>query len=349
MNNRNVTLQVIADKAHVSKSLVSRVINNRPVRVSDEKRAQILHIANELDYMPSGEVINVSPMPKLNKTIALILPNLESKFMSTISDTITRKAYENGYSVIVFDSREDNSLEYKYLELCHSLQVSGIIMDSFANANNQNYLKKISEWKIPFLFLDCYPNNSEFSFVTSHNRKGIYSLTESMIKRGHTNILSIIQNKATLTNVSLERLNGYYQVTGEYSLPGYNEIIYPDRDYRQQPIYSLMNSSIEFTAFIIHTGSDVQHFCNLLPLTKYANSADFEIGVFDDFNMSFLEYISGKNQDIYQKIVSLVTQRPQELASTAVDTLIDSIRKGDNFSPAHIFINCDLSYLNLKK
>ena len=91
MNNRNVTLQVIADKAHVSKSLVSRIINNRPVRVSDEKRAQILHIANELDYMPSGEVIKVSPMPKLNKTIALILPNLESKFMSTISDTITRK------------------------------------------------------------------------------------------------------------------------------------------------------------------------------------------------------------------------------------------------------------------
>ena len=59
MNNRNVTLQVIADKAHVSKSLVSRIINNRPVRVSDEKRAQILHIANELDYMPSGEVIKV--------------------------------------------------------------------------------------------------------------------------------------------------------------------------------------------------------------------------------------------------------------------------------------------------
>lgn len=349
MNNRNVTLQVIADKAHVSKSLVSRVINNRPVRVSDEKRAQILHIANELDYMPSGEIINVSPLPKLNKTIALILPNLNSKFMSTISDTITRKAYENGYSVIVFDTREDNSLEYKYLELSHSLQVSGIIMDSFANANNKNYLKKISEWKIPFLFLDCYPNNSEFSFVTSRNKEGIYMLTENMIKRGHKNILSIIQNKATLTNVSLERLNGYYQVTGEHSLPGYNEIIYPDRDYRQQPIYSLMNSSIEFTAFIIHTGSDVQHFCNLLPLTKYADSANFEIGVFDDFNMSFVEYISGENQEIYQKIVSLVTQRPQELASKAVDTLIDSIKKGDSFPPAHIFINCDLSYLNLKK
>ena len=46
MNNKNVTLQVIADKAHVSKALVSRVLNNRQVRVSEEKRAQILHIAN---------------------------------------------------------------------------------------------------------------------------------------------------------------------------------------------------------------------------------------------------------------------------------------------------------------
>lgn len=172
MNNRNVTLQVIADKAHVSKSLVSRVINNRPVRVSDEKRAQILHIANELDYMPSGEVINVSPMPKLNKTIALILPNLESKFMSTISDTITRKAYENGYSVIVFDSREDNSLEYKYLELCHSLQVSGIIMDSFANANNKNYLKKYPNGKSLFCFSTVIPTIPSFHLSHPIIRKG---------------------------------------------------------------------------------------------------------------------------------------------------------------------------------
>lgn len=348
MNNKNVTLQVIADKAHVSKALVSRVLNNRQVRVSEEKRAQILHIANELNYMPSGQIINASPFPKLNKTIALILPHVNSKFMSTIADTITKIAYENGYSVIIFDSREDSSLEFKYLELCHSLKVSGIIMDSFANANNQKYLDKITEWKIPFLFLDCYPNSSEFSFVTSNNKDGIYQLTESLIKRGHKNILSIIQNKATLTNVSLERLNGYYQAMYKYSLPGYKEIIYPDRDYQQQPIYSIMNSSIEFTAFIIHTGADVQHFCNLLPVTKYAEKTDFEIGVFDDFNLSFVENITGANQNIYQRIVSLVSQRTEEIATRAIDTLLDNIKKGESFTPTQVFIDCNLSNLNLK-
>ena len=348
MNNKNVTLQVIADKAHVSKALVSRVLNNRQVRVSEEKRAQILHIANELNYTPSGQIINVSPFPKLNKTIALILPHINSRFMSTIADTVTKIAYENGYSAIIFDSKEDSSLEFKYLELCHSLNVSGIIMDSFANANNQKYLDKITEWEIPFVFLDCYPNNSQFSFVTSNNKEGIYQLTESLIKRGHKNILSIIQNKATLTNVSLERLNGYYQAMYKHALPGYNEIIYPDRDYQQQPIYSLMNSSIEFTAFIIHTGSDVQHFCNLLPVTKYAQNADFEIGVFDDFNLSFVENITGTNQNIYQKIVSLVSQKTEEIAIRASDILLDNIKKEANFTPTQVFIDCNLSNLNFK-
>lgn len=349
MKNKQVTLEVIADKAHVSKALVSRVLNNRPVRVSEEKRAQILHIANELDYIPSGQIINISPLPKLNKTVGLILPHLNSKFMSSISDTITKKAYENGYSAIVFDSREDSALELKYLELCHSLKVSGIIMDSFSNANNKKYLERISEWKIPFLFLDCYPNDPNYSFVTSRNKDSLYRLTESLIKRGHRNILSIIQNKATLTNVSMERLSGYYDAMDEYGLHGYNEIIYPDRDYKQQPIYSLMNSSMEFTAFIIHTGTDVQHFCNLLPVTKYAEKPYFEIGVFDDFNISFLDSISGNNQDVYQKIVSVVSQRPEKLAARAIDTLIDNIKKGENFIPTQVFVSCDLSFLNFKE
>ena len=110
-----------------------------------------------------------------------------------------------------------------------------------------------------------------------------------------------------------------------------------------------MNSSIEFTAFIIHTGTDVQHFCNLLPVTKYARHTDFEIGVFDNFNISFLDSVSGVNQDVYQKIVSVISQRPEELAARAIDTLIDYIKKGENFTPTQVFVNCDLSFINFKK
>lgn len=349
MEYKHITLQEIADKAHVSKSLVSRVLNNRPVRVSEQKRSQILKIANEFDYVPSSQILSASPLPNLDRTIALLLPHLNSRFMSVISETITQEAYENGYSVLIFDCQENSSLELKYLDLCHSLRVSGIILDSFSSSNNKKYLEKLSEWKIPFVFIDCYPTDSRFSIISSHNKEAMFQLTECLIARGHKNILSIIQDKATLTNVSIERLNGYYEAIGQHHLAGCNEIIYPDRDFRQQPIYSLMNSSIDFTAFIIHTGTDVPHFCNLIPVTKYASNTSFEIGVFDDFNLSFVKYTSGLYNSIYDKIVCVASQRPKEIASNAISVLINHIKRGEHFSPVQKFIDCDLIHITRKK
>lgn len=342
MKNSNVTLQVIADKAHVSKALVSRVLNNRPVRVSEQKRAQILKIANELDYIPSGQILTGVSSPRLNKTIALIQPNLNFQFLAQITEGVIEHAYDNGYSVIVFDSKEDSALELKYLELCHTLGVNGIILNSFANSNNRNYIEKLHEWELPVVFIDCYPNDKRFSIVSSQNRDYMYLLTESLIARGHQNILSIIQDKSTLTNVSLERLNGYYAAMDKHGLPGYNEIIYPDRDYRQQPIFSLLNSSQKFSAFIINTAWDVPNFINLIHETKYLEQNDFEIGVFDDFLIPFTEYSAGSNKNIYDKIVSVVTQRPKEIAVQSVDILIESIKKGEAFSPVQKFTDCDL-------
>lgn len=341
MEKKQVTLQVIADKALVSKALVSRVLNNRPVRVSDQKKEQILRIANELDYIPSGKILQAAPLPGLGKTIALILPHLNYSFMSVLADTITKEAYKNGYSVILFDSKEDSALELKYLELCHSLRVSGIILDSFNNVSNKKYLEKLSSWKIPTVFIDCYPNDPRFSILSSKNKEAMFQLTENLILRGHQNILSIVQDRSALTNVSMERLNGYYAAMDKHGLFGYNEIIYPNRDYKQQPVFSLMNSSRNFTAFIIHTASDVQHFCELLPITKYAGRTDFELGVFDDFNIPFSEYILGTNKTIYEKIVSIISQRPKEMASGAVHLLLENIKKGDSFIPVHNFIDYD--------
>lgn len=345
MKNPKVTLQVIADKAHVSRALVSRVLNNRTVRVSEQKRAQILKIANELDYIPSGQLLSNTASFKLNKTLALIQPNLSFKFLALITEGIISHAYDNGYSVVVFDSKEDSALELKYLELCYTLGVTGIILNSFANSNNKKYIEKLHERNMPVVFIDCYPNDSRFSIVSSKNKDYMYLLTESLIARGHQNILSIIQDKSTLTNVSLERLNGYYAAMNQYGLAGYNEIIYPDRDYRQQPIFSLLNSSQKFTAFIVNTAWDIPNFCNLIRQTRYLENGDFEIGVFDDFMIPFTEYPSGITGSIYDKIVSIVTQHPEEIAVSAVDILIQNIKKGEAFSPVQQFMDCDLRLL----
>lgn len=342
MKEKKITLQDIADQAQVSKALVSRVLNDRPVRVSEQKRQQILEIADRCGYVVQNHR-TASPVPSLlNQTIALILPSLDYSFMSVIADTITSVAAQNGYSVIVFDGKKDSALEMHYLELCHSLNVAGIILDSFISANNKAFIEILTAWQIPFVFIDCYPNEKGVSFVSSQNRNGMFQLTERLIQRGHRKIMSIIQDSSSLTNVSLERLNGYYAAMDQYSLSGYNEIIYPGLDYSMQPIFSLMNSSIEFSAFIIHTASDVANFCNLLPYTKYADKHEYEIGVFDDFKISFSDYITGDHSEVYRRIVSIVSQKPAEIASQAIEALLRQIREGSSFQPVQLLIDCEL-------
>lgn len=342
MKRKRVTLDDIADKAYVSKSLVSKVLNNRPVRVSEEKRLEILNLANAMDYIPSGKILQDAPVPKLNKTIALFLPHLGTNFMMSLCDTITHKAYRNGYSVIVFDSIENTSLELKYIDLCCTMNVSGIIFDSYSNASNKKYLEKLERSQIPFVFIDCYPTDTSYSFITSENKKAMKELTENLIRRGHKNILSFIQDKSTLTNVSLQRIAGYYEAMSQHNLRGTNEIIYPERDYRQQPIYSLLESSAEFTAFIIHTGADIRHFFDLIACTKYAHRDHFEVAVFDDFDLSFTEYSFGTHRDICQRIVSIMAQRPKEIAERALDALLGQIKQPDQFPCIQEFIECDL-------
>ena len=342
MKEKKITLQDIADQAQVSKALVSRVLNNRPVRVSAKKREQILDIAKRCNYVGLNHHSASSQPSPLRQTIALILPNLDYSFMSVIADTITSVAAQSGYSVILFDGKGDSKLELHYLELCHSMRVAGIILDSFISANNKVFIDMLSGWQIPFVFIDCYPNEAGVSFVSSQNRNAMFQLTERLIQRGHKNILSIIQDKSSLANVSLERLNGYYAAMDKYGLSGYNEIIYPGLDYSMQPIFSLMNSSVEFSAFIIHTASDVANFCDLLPYTKYSGNHEYEIGVFDDFKISFSDYITGRHSEVYRRIVSIVSQKPAEIASQAVGALLRRIQEGSSFKPVQLFIDCEL-------
>ena len=182
MESKKISLQDIADRAHVSKGLVSKVINNRPVRVSDQKREEILRIAADLDYEPSGQVLKCAPIPTMNKTIGVILPDLRYGFMGLLADTITKIAYENGYSVLMFNSKEDRALEQRYLDLCSTLHVAGIILDSRNSASSTGNLERLTQQSIPIVFVDCYPYNSVHSVVSSRNREYMFKLTESLIQ-----------------------------------------------------------------------------------------------------------------------------------------------------------------------
>src|SRR6056297_465153 len=95
-----VTLKTIAEKADVSITTVSRVLNNKDsiIPVADETKTRILKIAKELNYRPNINARALSTKKSYN--IGLILDYLDPYF-SDIVNSIEKYSRKKNYNLIL--------------------------------------------------------------------------------------------------------------------------------------------------------------------------------------------------------------------------------------------------------
>lgn len=124
------TIDEIARLCNVSKTTVSRVLNNHPY-VSKEKRDMILKAINELDYTPNYLARNF----RRNKTqtIALSVPSIDHPFFAQLIKGVSHEALFRNYKVVVFQTFYDKQTELELLELLKHKEVDGIILGTLEN------------------------------------------------------------------------------------------------------------------------------------------------------------------------------------------------------------------------
>ena len=78
-----VTIKDIANLAGVSKTTVSKVLNNKDQKISEITRQKILNIVRENNYVPNK--MAQSLVTKKTKTIGLIIPDIRNPFFTDIA------------------------------------------------------------------------------------------------------------------------------------------------------------------------------------------------------------------------------------------------------------------------
>lgn len=122
---RNATILDVAERAGVSISTVSHVVNETR-HVEDRTRERILSAISELDYRPNLFARGLRGAQ--TATLGLIISDIREDFFSVLTKTIESAANERGYTVILCDSEEDVEKERLYLEILASKGVDGIIL-----------------------------------------------------------------------------------------------------------------------------------------------------------------------------------------------------------------------------
>ncbi|WP_435170243.1 LacI family DNA-binding transcriptional regulator [Paenibacillus glycanilyticus] len=121
----------IAKRAGVSVSTVSRVLNHNPY-VSEEKRAAVQRVIDELDYTPNRLAVDL--IRQETRTIGVIMPYNNNQAFDQLLHGVLNRSAEHDYSVMVLPTKYDQVKELRSLDRLKNKQLDGIILTSRSNA-----------------------------------------------------------------------------------------------------------------------------------------------------------------------------------------------------------------------
>ena len=108
MKDKEATIYDIARRLKISSATVSRALKDNPL-VSKQTKKKIFDVAEEIDYRTNNFARNLRTQK--TKTIGVIVPRLDSYFMSTVISGIENIANSEGYTLIISQSTESAKKE----------------------------------------------------------------------------------------------------------------------------------------------------------------------------------------------------------------------------------------------
>ena len=127
MSSPRPTIHDVANRAGVSKSLVSLAMRGSP-KVSDGSRSAILQAAAELGYRPNAAARSLAD--RRSRTIGVLVLDLHNPVFAEILDGIQSEVRGNGYSTMLVSGDADPDRESADLDKLMEFQVEGLILVS---------------------------------------------------------------------------------------------------------------------------------------------------------------------------------------------------------------------------
>ena len=199
-----VTIKDIAKALGLSTSTVSRALRDS-YEISPETKKLVLQYAEKINYHPNP--IALSLKERRSRSIGVIVCEIANSFFSQTINGIESIAYNNGYNVIIAQSRESFEREIMNLQYLTSRSIDGLIISVSTETENFSYFKELNEKGLPIVFFDRIVDEIQTHKVIVDNYKGAYEAVTYLVNNGYRNIAAVAN--AELLSITKERLGGY--------------------------------------------------------------------------------------------------------------------------------------------
>ncbi|HPM31508.1 MAG TPA: LacI family DNA-binding transcriptional regulator [Chryseolinea sp.] len=206
MENKEITIYDIAKALQISASTVSRGLNDDN-RVGKKTKNRILEAARSMQYQRN--IYANKLRSKHTNTLGVIIPRVNSYFMSTVIAGMEKVANERGYMLIISQSQESAKKENSMIQTMFNSRVDGLLVSLAADTRNLKHFNKVFDKNIPVIFFDRVVSHPNCATISIDNRKAGYDATSHLIEQGCKQIVFIGGNQNR--NVYADRLAGYQQ------------------------------------------------------------------------------------------------------------------------------------------
>lgn len=209
-----VTIKDIARALGLSTSTVSRALRDS-YEISPETKKLVLEYAEKNNYHPNP--IALSLKERRSRSIGVIVCEIANSFFSQTINGIESIAYNNGYNVIIAQSRESADRELLNLQYLTSRSVDGLIVSVSTETKDFSFFSELNQRGMPIVFFDRIVDEIQTHKVIVDNFKGAYEATTHLIRSGYKQIATL--SNAAVLSIARERLAGYQAALADNGLP----------------------------------------------------------------------------------------------------------------------------------
>lgn len=302
------TQKDVAEKAGVTVTTVSRVINNRGY-IAEKTRKKVYQVMDELNYRPNAVARSLSK--KKSKIIGVILPTVNHPFFSKLLLYIEEYAYQHDYKIMLCNSKLDSAKEKDYINMLRAQQVDGIFLASHT-------LDIASEMKVDLPILTFDRKIESLPYISADNYQGGKIAAEHLIEKGCSN-LAYIGGSLELDLLSNQRYQALKELVSkraELKLRDFQcELNSFDRQEYQKLAAEIFSEYREVDG--IFASSDLIAAVVIKEAQKngFKIPEDLKVIGYDDLEIAKL----------YSPEITTIRQPVEEIARNVMELLLDSI------------------------
>jgi len=208
-----LTIKDIAKALGLSTSTVSRALRDS-YEISPETKKLVLEYAEKNNYHPNP--IALSLKERRSRSIGVVVCEIANSYFSQVINGIESIAYNNGYNVIIAQSRESFDREMLNLQYLTSRSIDGLIISVSTETTDFSYLKELHGKGMPIVFFDRIVSEIDTHKVIADNYKGGYDATVHLINSGYRRIATV--SNPELLSITKERLAGYKAALADHGI-----------------------------------------------------------------------------------------------------------------------------------